>query len=179
MRPFINLFLYLALPITALSIILASGYFTMSYSVSNAIKLGTLLGFLIGISFSILMTITLLIMRKIRKNRIEFYREKDKIRKKHELESMDKQFILHMDNTKAYDLVLDSMNDLNIGKVNSVNLNKGEIIVETKKQNINIFVSKLTKETSNIAIHSFRYTEQIKHIINYIKTKEQLFMQNQ
>ena len=71
MRPFLNLFFSIVLPISALFSVAATVYFSLAYDFGKALKLGILAGVLTGVSFSVIMTGTLLVMRKVRAKHIQ------------------------------------------------------------------------------------------------------------
>ena len=177
MRVFFNIFLSLVLPVTGLFIVLAIGYFTLNYDLEKAFKLGTLAGFISGISFSAVMAAVLLFLRKARVAHSVRSDPNSAISHPDENGSVDKQFILLMDKVMAFDLLIQSIIDQKLGEVEKGNKRKGTITLNTQEQNIDISVKKLTEHTSQVHIKAGTYSEALKQIINYTKTKEYSFLQ--
>jgi hypothetical protein len=177
MRAFFNLFLSLVLPVTGLFIVLATGYFTLDYDLGNAFKLGTLAGFISGILFSTVMATVLFFMRKARVAHITKNDPHSAITHPSENGSVDKQFILLMDKVMAFDVLIQSIIDQKLGEVGKGDKRKGTITLQTPEQNIDIIVKTLTEHTSQVHIKAGKYSEPLKQIINYTKTKEYSFLQ--
>ena len=177
MRAFFNLFLSLVLPVTGLFIVLATGYFTLDYDLGNAFKLGTLAGFISGVIFSAIMSAVLFFMRKARVAHTIKNDPHSAISHPSENGSVDKQFILLMDKVMAFDVLIQSIIDQKLGEVGKGDKRKGTITLQTPEQNIDIMVKRLTEHTSQVHITAGKYSESLKQIINYTKTKEYSFLQ--
>jgi len=177
MRAFLNLFLSLGVPISALFIVMATWYFMTNYDFSISLKLGTLSGFLGAIVFSLFMTTTLLFARKVRKARYVKNNLKKKIFHEPNNGALDKTFILLMDKVIAFEVLIYSVIDQRLGDIKSGSTSKGIITVQTPEQNIDISVSKLTDHTSEVKIKAGVYSPSVKQIINYTKMKELSFQQ--
>jgi hypothetical protein len=177
MQAFFNLFLSLILPITALFVAFATGYFTLSYTLGKAFRLGTLSGFIMSIVFSAVMAAILVFMRKARVAHEVRNDPNSGITHHSENGSIDKRFILLMDRLMAFDVLLQSIIDQKLGEVGKGNKRDGTITVYTPEQNIYIAVSKLTEHTARVHIKAEAYSEPLKEIINYTKLKEHSFLQ--
>jgi len=177
MKAFFNLFLSLGVPISALFIVMATGYFMTDYDLSKALKLGTLSGFLSAIVFSLFMAAVLLLMRKARSARTAKINPESTIIHESENGPLDKTFILLMDKVIAFEVLIHSVIDQKLGDIKSGNSNEGTITVQTPEHNIDISVSKLTDHTSEVKIKAGVYSPSVKQIINYTKMKELSFLQ--
>lgn len=177
MKPFINLFISIGLPVSALFVVAATIYFSLNYDLDKAIKLGMLTGFFLGIGFSAVMAGLLLFMRKLRTADSQ----------KTELESdivyassngpVDQKLILLMDQELAFEVAIHSIIDQDIGDVSQGNKRKGTISISTPEQMIEIAISILTKHTSQVKIKAETYNSSVEQIIHYLKNKEHSFLQ--
>jgi len=177
MRTFFNLFLSMGIPISALFIAVATGYFMMDYDLSKALKLGTLSGFLAAVVFSLLMSAVLLLMRKIRSARTEKSNPESTIIYESENSPLDKTFILLMDKVTALEVLVHSVIDQKLGNIKHGDKNKQMITVQTPEDTIDISVAQLTGHTSEVKIKANKYSPGVKQIINYTKMKELSFLQ--
>ena len=177
MRPFINLFLSIILPISALFTVAATVFFTLSYDLGKALKLGTVTGVLTGLGFSVIMTSILLLMRKVRAKHIEITQPESNMIHESTNGSADKNFILLMDKELAFEVALYSIIDQSIGEVTEGSKRDGTISIHTPEQMISIAISPLTKHTSQIKVKADAYNMSVQKIINYLKFKENSFLQ--
>jgi hypothetical protein len=177
MRAFINLFLSIVLPISALFIVVAIGYFSMTYDLGKAMKLGTLAGVLSGTGFSIVMAGLLLFMRKVRTTHSPKTEAEYDIVQESTNGPVDQKFILLMDRELAFEVVIHSIIDQDIGDVSQGDKRKGTIRISTPEQIIDIAVSSLTKHSSQVEVKADTYNTSIEQIIHYLKNKEHSFLQ--
>ncbi len=177
MRAYINMFLSLGMPISALFIILATGYFMMDYDLSKALKLGTLSGFISAIIFSLIMTAVLLVMRKATEVRQAKNNPESRITHRSENGTIDKTFILLMDKVVAFEVLIHSVIDQKLGDIKHGDKGEQTITVDTPEHAIDISVIKLTDHTSEVKIKAKTYSPSVKKIINYTKMKELSFLQ--
>ena len=177
MRAFINLFISIGLPVSALFVAAAIVYYSLNYDLDEAIKLGVLTGFFLGIGFSTVMTGLLLVMRKLHTS--DSQETKAEVASVQELtnEPVNQKLILLMDRELAFDVAIHSIIDQHIGKVNKGNKRKGTISIRTPEQMIEIAVSSLTKHTSQIEVKADAHNIGVEKIIHYIKLKENSFLQ--
>jgi len=178
MRAFINLFLTLVLPISVVSIVIAIVYFLTDFDLTKALRLGTLNGLFVGIGLSLLITLVLIIMRKIR---IATYHPKNKTAQyKENITSskgpVDQKIMLLMDKELAFEVSLYAVSDQNIGEITHGDKRKGSISISTPQESITLLISALTKHTSEVEIKANRYNDHIEQIIQYLKAKELSFM---
>ena len=176
MRAFFNLFLSLGVPISALFISIAIGYFMMDYDLSKALKLGTLSGFIVAVVFSFLMAAVLLLMRKARSARTEKSKPESTITHKHENGMLDKTFILLMDRVIALEVLVHSVIDQKLGNIKHGDKDKRTITVYAPEHTIDISITQLTDHTSEVKIKANTYSPSVKKIINYTKMKESSFL---
>ena len=177
MRPFLNLLFSIGLPISALFVIAATIYFSLNYNLDKAIKLGVLTGFIIGLGFSFIMSGVLLIMRKVRTKHIYMTQPESHIVHESTNGPIDKKLLLLMDRELAFEVTIHSIIDQNIGKVTTGSKRNGTISISTPEQMIGISISSLTKHTSQLEVKADAYSENVQQIINYLKLKEQSFLQ--
>ena len=166
------------LPISALFIIAATGYFSLNYDLSKALKLGVLSGFLIATALSLVMATILFITRQARATYVEKHHPEQNV--EHEMANgpIDKTFFLLMDKSMAFDIAIQSIIDQHIGEVSKDSRKKkGTITVFEEKQRIKMHIDTLTKHTTKVSIAADAYSEGVQKIINYIKTKEHSFLQ--
>jgi len=182
MKHFLNLFLSLILPVTVLFIAFSAVYFMFSYEISGALKLGTITGFILGISFSFIMSIVLFSMRKVQKKinsnsvNSKFIKESTierktakKIERKREIE---KTFIFLMDKELTFNILIQSIINQNLGDIEKRNIKKGILAIYNQDDEISIEVSRLTKHTSEVSMISSSENHTMKEIINYAKNRE-------
>ncbi len=177
MRAFINLFLTIVLPISTLAIIIAVIYFSTDYDLTKALRLGTLTGVFTGIGLSLLITLVLLIMRKIRT--VTYHPQNNDMQKENSISPkgpVDQKIILLMDKELAFEVSLYAVTDQNIGEITHGDKRKGSISISTPYESITLLISTLTKHTSEIEIKANRYNSHIQQLIHYLKTKELSFM---
>ena len=177
MRPFINLFLTIGLPLSALFVVAATIYFSLNYDLDKAIKLGMLSGFLTGVGFSAVTTGILLLLRKIRSTDMEESQYQINIDDDVADEAVEEKLMLLMDKELAFEVAIHSIIDQDIGEVAKGSKLNGTISISTPKQMISISVLPLTKHTSQLEVKADTYNTSVQQIINYIKLKEQSFLQ--
>ena len=177
MRAFINLLLSLVLPISLLFFVVATIFFSMSYDLDKALKLGILAGFILGLGFSIIMSSILLTIRKVRVKHIHMTQPDSHITHEASNEPIDKKLILLMDKELAFEVALYSIIDQDIGEVTKGSKRKGTISIYTPEQMIDISISSLTKHTSQLKVKADSYNMSVQKVINYLKLKEQSFLQ--
>jgi hypothetical protein len=177
MRPYLNLLFSIGLPISALFVVAATIYFSLNYDLDKAIKLGMLTGFLTGAGCSMVIAGLLLFLRKVRDTHIEKKQPQSKIVQESTNEAVDTKLILLMDRELAFEVVIHSIIDQDIGNVNEGDKRKGTISISTPEQMIGIAVSSLTKHTSQIEVKADAHNTSVEKIINYIKLKENSFLQ--
>ena len=177
MRPFFNRFLSLVLPVTTLSILLAIGYFTLEYNLGKALKIGILTGFISGILFSLFLSVVLLVMGKARSSHSVKNDPAMGIKHDSDNTAIDKKFILLMDKVMAFDVLMHSIIDQQLGEVGKRDKKNGTMTIYTPEHSIDIVVQKLTKHSSEVKIKSDNYSDHVKAIINYTKCKEHSFLQ--
>ena len=177
MRAFFNLFLSLGVPISALFISIATGYFMMDYDLSKALKLGTLSGFMAAVVVSFVMAAVLLLMRKVRSSRAEKSTLQNTIIHTSENGPFDKTFILLMDKVIALEVLVHSVIDQKLGNIKHGDKGEKTITVHTPEYAIDISVLQLTKHTSEVKIKANKYSPSVQKIIHYTKMKELSFLQ--
>jgi len=177
MKAFFNLFLSLGIPVTVLFIAAATGYFTMDYDLSKALKLGTVIGFLGAIVFSLFMAAVLFLIRKVRSARTAKSNPESTIMHESENGPLDKTFILLMDKVIALEVLVHSVIDQKLGKIKHGKKEEQSITVHTSEQAIDISVIQLTDHTSEVKIKANKYSPSAQKIINYTKMKERSFLQ--
>jgi len=177
MRKFINMFLSTVIPFSALFIVAATIYFSMSYDLNKALKLGVLSGFMVAVVVAFLTTVILLLMRRVQHDHTAKNHPEEMIEHGASNGPIDKSFILLMDRVMAFEVALHSIIDQQIGEVSkNSNRKKGNITVFSPEQTIRLHISPLTKHTAKVSIESDRYNENVKNIINYVKAKEHSFL---
>ena len=177
MRPFINLFLSIGLPLSALFVVVATIYFSINYDFGQAIKLGTLTGFFAGVISSVVITGILLLLRKIPSTDIEESPYQSNIDDDIADEAVEEKLMLLMDRELAFEVAIHSIIDQNIGNVAEGDKHKGTMRISTPEQVINITISPLTRHTSQVEVNADVYNTSVQQIINYIKVKEHSFLQ--
>ena len=177
MRAFINPFLSIVLPISALFIVVGIGYFSINYDLGNAMKLGILAGVLSGTGFSVVMAGLLLFMRNVRTAHNQKTEAEYDIVQESTNGAVDQKLILLMDQELAFEVVIHSIIDQDIGDVSQGDKRKGTISISTPEQMIDIAVFVLTKHTSQVKIKAKTYNSSVKQIIHYLKNKEHSFLQ--
>ena len=177
MRPFINLFLTIGLPLSALFVVATTIYFSINYDFGQAIKLGTLTGFFAGVVFSVVITGILLLLRRIRSTDMEESQYQINIDDDVADEAVEEKLMLLMDKELAFEVAIHSIIDQNIGEVAKGSKHNGTISISTPEQMIGISISSLTKHTSQLEVKADAYSASVQQIINYIKLKEQSFLQ--
>jgi len=162
------------LPISALFIIIAVTAFLTQYSLSQALKLGVLSGFLSALVFTILITAVLLIKRKVHyAHRLKNHPEMG-IRHQSSNGPIDKSFILLFDKAMAFDIAIQAIIDQKLGEVSKgSSKRKGVLSLYTDEQTIEMKVDPLTKHTTEFTIKADAYSESVQALINYLKLKEQ------
>ena len=194
MQKFINLFLTLVLPITILFVLVASVYFSMSFEINKATKLGILTGVLSGTGFSAFMALILLFMRKIRHSaQIKQKTPPKKDTRKtntntNNLQSLEKtahsavklvdqKFLLLMDKELAFEVALSAVMDQNIGEISNADKNQRSVIIHTKNETISLSINSVTKHTAEVLITAIPNSKNVQNIISYIKEKEFSFLE--
>lgn len=177
MKAFFNLFLSLGIPISALFIVMATGYFMMDYDLSKALKLGTLSGFLSAIVFSLFIAAVLLLIRKARSAHNAKSNPESTIIHESENGPFDKTFILLMDKVIALEVLVHSVIDQKLGNIKHGDKDERTITVHTPEDTIDISVMQLTDHTSKVKIKADKYSPGVQKIINYTKMKERSFLQ--
>lgn len=199
MRAFRNLFLTLVVPIVGLFTLAASILFSINFNLEKGIKLGILSGVIGGVVFSILITLTLLSLRKIRqvtqkkqKEHLEksklFMKRKTVVNHMEDTEnnpalktptankSIDQKLILLMDKELAFEVSLYAITDQNIGKVSNKDKYKNSIVINAQDETIILSVKSLTRHTSEVFINAIPNSKNVQKIISYIKEKELSFL---
>ena len=177
MRPFFNLFFSIAIPVCIIFFIIATLYFSKNYELTEAIKLGVIAGFISGLGVSLITASTLLFTKKIRKEDTTTTKSESPLVQEPSSEPIDNSMILLMDRELAFEVALHSIIDQNIGKVTQGSKDEGTIGIHTPEQSINLTVSSLTKHTSQLRVKANLYNTSVEKIINYLKLKEQSFLQ--
>ena len=177
MKPFINLFLAIGFPVSALFVVAATIYFSINYDLSKAIKLGMLAGFLTGVGFSIVITGVLLLMRRIRSTNVEESQYQSNLDDDVRDEAVEEKLMLLMDKELAFEVAIHSIIDQDIGDVSRGDKRKGTMSIRTPEQMIKIAISSLTKHTSQLEVKAETYNKEVEKIINYLKVKENSFLQ--
>ena len=178
MKPFINLFLSIGLPVSALFVVATTIYFSLNYDLSKAIKLGMLTGFLAGVGFSIVIAGIILLIRKTRTTHNQKTEpESTIIIQESTNRPVDDKLLLLMDRELAFEVAIHSTIDQNIGEVSQGDKHKGTISISTPEQMIDIAISALTEHTSQVEIKADAYSISVQQIINYLKVKEHSFLQ--
>jgi len=179
MRAYFNVFLSLIIPVSALFIMLAIGYFMMEYDLSKALKLGVLSGFMIAVLFTSILAPLFILMRNAKlKSSTKNHLDQEEMFQEIDEGPLDKTFLLLMHKEMAFEVAIQAIIDQNIGEVSKESRKKtGNIIVYTPEQTIKMQISKLTKNTAELEIKAETYNESVLHIINYIKAKEHSFLQ--
>jgi len=177
MKALINLFLSIILPISTLFIIISIIYFSINYDLDEALKLGILAGFIIGLSFSVIMSGVLLIMRKVRTKHMQMTQPDSHIRHESTNDPIDEKLILLMDKELAFEVAIYSIIDQNIGEVTKGSKHEGTIDIYTPEQMIGLSISPLTKHTSQLEVKADSFNTSVQQIISYLKLKEQSFLQ--
>lgn len=205
MRTYFNLFLTLVMPMSILLTAVSTIYFAMNFEFSKAVKLGILAGVMIGVAFSLIMALLILIVRFIRLYRLKasllpadatpgrpkpikldptIY-EKKHIKTQEHLQNNDfplsdtveEKFMLLMDKELAYEVSLNSINHQNIGDIIHQNKEEGSILLRSKNAEIKMNIVPLTKHTSQVLISSTIDNSNMKSIISMLKEKEHSFIQ--
>ena len=174
MRNFLNLYLSMILPLSALFIIIGIAAFLTQYSLSQALKLGVLSGFLSALVFTIFITAILLMKRKV--HYAHQLKTNPEMGIRHETSNgpIDKSFILLLDKAMAFDIAMQSIIEQKIGEVSKGSSKKiGILSLNTDEQTIRMKVSPLTKHTTEFSIKADVYSDSVQAIINYLKLKEQ------
>jgi len=177
MRPYLNLLFSIVLPISTLFVVVSTIFFSFNYDLGKAFKLGTLAGVLIGVGFSVIMAGVLLIMRKARTKHIQITQPESNILHESTNGPIDKTFMLLMDKELAFEVAIYSIIDQNIGEVTKGSKDKGTISIYTPEQMINLAITSLTKHTAQVEVNADSYNTSVQQIINYLKLKEQSFLQ--
>ena len=177
MKPFINLFLSIGLPISSLFVVASTIYYSLNYDLDKSIKLGVLTGFFLGIGFSGLIASVLFLMQKVRAKHSQRIEEEYDIVPEIKDGPVDQKLILLMDKELAFEVAIYSIIDQAIGEVNKGNKRKGTISISTPEQMIDIAVSSLTKHSSKIEVKADKYNTSVEQIIHYLKMKEHSFLQ--
>ena len=82
-----------------------------------------------------------------------------------------------MNRELAFEVAIHSIIDQNIGEVAKGSKREGTISIHTPEQMIGISISLLTKHTSVLEVKADAYNMSVQQIINYLKLKEQSFLQ--
>ena len=199
MRPYIQLFITLLLPLSILCTVASIGYFAFSYDFSKAIKLGVLSGVLIGIGLSLIMAFALLMLRKIQKNETiqneegaesTTNAEREPIArtetvkasgnpKQTQNKSIGKEIkcMLLMDRALTFQVLLNAVKDQNTCNITASDAKKGTISIQTKEGMIQTTITSLTQHTSQLMLVTQNNAKQVKKLISQIKEKEHSFLQ--
>jgi len=184
--------------------ITATLYFKLDYSFTQAMRLGVLSGFFIGIVVSFFTAIILHITRKWKQPEPNIHKQKKKRKKKKELSkrkkvskeildssSIPKPFsfekdvqtthkqtiMLLMDYTLAFEVALHATEEEKTGRLTSNNAGEGHISLNTKDEHIFLSILSLTKHTTQVMIESDKNSVGTRKIIHYLKEKEFSFLQ--
>ena len=177
MRAYLNLLFSIGLPVSTLFVAVATVYFSLSYDLGKALKLGMLAGFLTGVGFSVIMAGVLLLMRKARTKHIQITQPESHIVHESTNGPIDKKFMLLMDRELAFEVAIYSIIDQHIGEVTKGSKRQGTISIHTPEQMINVAITSLTKHTAEVEVKADAYNMSVQKIINYIKLKESSFLQ--
>lgn len=199
MRPYIQLFLTLFLPLSILFTVASIGYFTFSYDFSKAIKLGILSGIVIAIGISFIMAFVLLILRKTQKNGTVQNKEETESETNVEREPIARtetvkapgnpkqtqdrgikkeiKCMLLMDRALTFQVLLNTLKDQNACTITENDPEKGTISIQTKEGMIQTTITSLTKHTSQLMLVTQNNAKQVKKLISQIKEKEHSFLQ--
>lgn len=180
-------------------------YFSMNYEFSKAIRVGVLAGVMIGVAFSLVMALLILIIRFIRLSRLKaslstadsalagsrpvrldptiyekkHQQNKENLQKKGlpESDTIEEKFMLLMDKELAYEVSLSLINQQNIGDIIQQNKEEGSILFRSKNAEIKMNITPLTKHTAQVLITSTIDNSNMKNIISMLKEKEHSFIQ--
>ena len=173
MRAYFNVFLSLIIPVSALTIILAVGYFMLEYDLSKALKLGVLSGFMVAVLLTSVIALLFILIRESKLKSNTNNHPDEEMLQEIEEGPLDEKLLLLMRKETAFDIVIQAIIDQDIGEVSKESRKKkGNITVYTPEQTIKMQVSKLTKNTAEIEIKAETYTESVQSIIHYLKRKE-------
>jgi len=193
------------MPSAILFIALATIYYTSTnFDFSQALKLGTITGAIIGLGFSLFAALIILIIRTIRLYRINakqtissfkpnndpikldptLYEKKTRTIQKEqttynsdEPNIVEEKIMLLMDKNLTYETALISIKNQEIGNIIEYDKDSGLIIIHNETEELIITISSLTKHTSEILISSTLNNINIKNIISSLKEQEHSFMQ--
>ena len=162
------------LPISILFIIMGIAAFSTQYSLSQAVKLGMLSGFILALVFTIFITAILLMKRQV--HHAHQLKTNPEMSIKHQSSNgpINKSFILLIDKAMAFDIAIQAIIDQKMGEVSKgSSKRKGILNLYTKDQTIEMEVDHLTKNTTEFTIKADAYSESVQALINYLKLKEQ------
>lgn len=179
-------------------------YSTTNFDFSKAIKLGTVMGAMIGVIFSLVVAVLILILRALRIYKLKsklttpsltpntdtikldptLYEKKTQTIQKEITPTKlitsnlhEEKLILLMDKRLTYLATLTLIRYNNIGKILHQDKDKCSILVQDNEEKINISITSLSKHTSEVLISSTNNTNNIKNLIFALKEKEHSFMQ--
>jgi len=173
------------MPISIVIALAAVVYFSLSYDLSKAIKLGILYGVMIGFPVTFIASLVLNITRKMKPvvedvsdtlpehtdSEIEFSSSNRRT-------PIEQKLMLLMDKKLAFDVARFSIIDQNLGKTTTKeSKEKCTISLRTQNETIQIISTSLTRHTSQIVLKAAENSQELQKIITYIKQKEHSFLQ--
>lgn len=180
MRVFLNLLVPIALTVTLISII----YFNFKYDFSKALNIGILSGVLISVPVSLIGSLILLIMKKIKSTQnesLEIDKNRDDLIKfstSNNTTPIEQKLMLLMHKDLAFEVTLFSITDQNLGEIATKETKeKDTITLRTYDGTIQIIISKLTRHTAQVIIKGLKNSQELHKIISFIKKTEYTLLQ--
>ena len=185
MRTYLYIFFNLLMPISAVIALATVVYFSLSYDLSKALKLGILYGVMIGLPVSLIAS---LMFMTIRKRKLSVQEGSDTLPTNTDVEieasssnsraPIEQKLMLLMDKKLAFDVARFSITDQNLGKTKTKeSKEKCTISLQTQHETIQIISTSLTRHTSQLVLKAAKNSQELQKIITYIKQKEHSFLQ--
>ena len=201
-KSYISIFLTLLMPMLILFIIGSTVYYISThFEFSQAVKLGTVAGALIGTIFSLFAAFIILLIRAIRLYKVNtkqtmssykpnttpvtldptLYEKKTRTIQQGITSSnpdmSEEKTMLLMDKNLTYEATLIAIKEKKLGTIIEAVKENGIIVLHNNEEEMQIVISSLTKHTSEITLSSTLNNLNIKNIISLLKEKEHSFMQ--
>ena len=200
MKEYIKILSHLLLVLTGLFMLLSSFYFAQEYNFNETLKVGVLTGFLLAVVVAPFIAFVIFLMHKAKISEPQTQKEhsakekkttttkKKKITKKKKspkpsseqdefILSGKEKLILLMDENLTLNVTLSSISEQNIGTVTQKQDGENLIVsISTDTEHITLFITPLTKHSTELTVASSYNSEDVKKIIRYIKEKEFSFL---
>lgn len=195
MRVFISVFLTFLIPISLVVSLFLTLYFTSEYSFTKAMSLGVLYSLIPGMILTLLFTSVFIQLKNGNSDllyRLNLLPSKNRVQKEAVMpetislkeinenggeEKTGQKMMLLLSKELIFEIIMTATKNQVFRSIITHNIEKGSVMIKTRTETISISIQSLTQHTSQIIIQSLEGSIFTQNLIDYIKEKEDSFLQ--